>query len=860
MHRLSSPFTVPTSRELLKCFVACVLAVSACASAMAQGPVPWDFKPYNVLVWIVADDRDAIDMSALIHSLDESFYKSPGAAWSPIVAEPPSDIRTILFRKFESLLYEDITARDYVLAMKRNHLFASSVRSVASAGEKLLQIPGDPAAVEAVKRAAEEIPKSNWQAFLDSLSFDDQGRLTIAGAAQDGSDVVIYFDQTFIARLKSALDENSPRLREANKKHREALASASPTEAERIKKMIAEGEAWAAISDATTLTEEQELVLKIGEQQQVVIPIDVILRPIRAALDQKQSWADFVKQWKIDEDDNLHMLLPGTDIFLPLPNRVFKDFYLKPAQADGSKTPDGAVGLDKKQDFINQQVLIDQLRDMIVVGNGWTRFGTRPVPQSEGVLHLETQWSVGEEEEVLEAARKAKKRLVNNDLMDAMILPRGVALGLQPEAKIIDLKLPSAVAPMIEAPDKVFIVRIRTKEIPMAISVREMDCAMRLMGPIVGASAIDQRTLGDAVARATLRSFSPIVRLENVGKKSAFGRVRAGGLLMIDDAEGNMVLDESNPAAIKEGDLLQPVIRKMDRYGNPELLEIVDFAYLKAKTLNKAMLDMDAYAGRIGTLQGRSDRRTTRNAMKIRPHLQETVVRLHAQREPDVPLIGYDIFSKELESTKMTLVGRTDWDGRLWIKKADDPLKLLYVKNGRNVLAKLPVVPGQSEMEVADIPADDARLRAEAYLMGVENQIIDLVGLRTLLGASIRLKLEKGDLDGARELFSALRDQPSYTLIADDMDHESTVIVSENRNQNAMIRRMFARTREVLRDNISDAMINDLQRDIIAVERGEPMPSKVRAKEAEESQSPPSTQPAGSEKPLAATNATSSNS
>ncbi|QDS90792.1 hypothetical protein EC9_50090 [Rosistilla ulvae] len=819
-------------RSLVNCIVriSCLpwLAVLACA-AIAENPLPWDFKPYRVVVWIVADDPMALDMPDLIHSLDESFYKSPGAAWSPVVEEPPQEIHSILYRNFESLQYDDIAARDYVLAMKRNHLFASSVRSIATAGDKLEQIPGDPVAIETMSKAADQIPKANWNRFLDSLTFESPERLRIAAAAQDGSDVAIYFDQTFIARLKNALDENAPRLRSAAEKYKESLPTASPTEAQRLNKIIAESEAWAAISEMTTLTEEQELILKLSETQEITIPTDIILQPIRAALEQRQPWAEFVKQWKIDEDDNLHMLLPGTQTFLPLPNRVFKDFYLKTARPDGIKTPDGAVGIDKQDEFVNQQILIDQLREMIVEGNGWTKFATRLVAQPEGVLFLESQWAVGEEEEVYEAARKAKKKIVNNDLMDAMILPRGIALNLQPEAKIIDPKIPGAVAPMIESPDKVFVVRIRTEATPMEVTVRELDCPMRLMGPMVDATAIDQRTLGDAIARATLKAFSPIVRLDNVGKKTATGRVRAGGLLMIENAEGELVLDESSPAAIKPGDLLQPVIRRIDRFGNPVMLEIVDFAYLKATKLDKAKIDMDAYAGRVGTLQGRSDRRTTRTAMKIRPYLDETVVRLHAQREPDVPLIGYDIFSKELESREMELIGRTDWDGRIWLKKSDQPLLLLYVKNGRSVLARLPVVPGQSEMEVADIPGDDIRLRAEAYLKGVENQIVDLVAIRTLLAARIRIKLEKGDLKSAQDLFRSLKEQPSYTLIADDMDFQSTIIQSDSKYQNASIRKMFGRTRELLKEHISDALITELQRDLIAAEKGEPLPSKAKA-------------------------------
>ena len=792
---------------------------------LAVGPVPWDFKPYGVKVWIVVDDPNRVDIPGLTHRLNEAFYKSPGPAWSAVVEQPPEATRAIIFRRFESLTYDKLAAKDYVLAMKRDHEFASSVRSIATAGDRLQQVPGEPSSIHALKAASEAIPNNNWNQFLDSLQFDDQGQLLIRGGDLDGGDVLIYFDQTFSARLKNAIDENVR---------------------------------WKELAARIELNDAGDLVLKDAPDQDItqgrVIDADIILQPIRSALAERQAWSEFVTQWRIDEEDNLELQLPGTSFFLPLPNRVFKDFYLKQVRDDGIKTPDGAVGLDLQQAFVNQQVLIDKLRDLIVVGNGWQAFGSRLIEETRGVLFLESEW--------MKEGDPEKK----GELMDAMILPRGIALNIKPEAKIIDPKIPGSIDPILSAPDKVFLVKIQATTSPMQVAVRELDCPMRLMGPIVRDRAFSEIDLADVVAQATRKSFAPVVRLENVGQKSAVGRVRAGGLLMVKGSDGDYVLDETNPAAIMEGDFLQPVIRRVDSYNVPIMLEIVDFAFLRMSHLDGAKAEMDAFAGRVGTLQGRSDRRTTRVALKIRPFFDDTVVRLHSKGRPDKPLVGYDIYEKDLETKAFTLVGRSDWDGRIRLEppprasnsEADaaaadqsadggqggdaiesgestyNPMRLLYVKNGRAVLARLPVIPGQSELEIADIPADDIRLRAEAYLKGVENAIVDLVAIRSLLAARIRIKLEKGDLKEANELFVALRDQPTYEVIAEDMDNQSKIIKSENRIQQVGIVNMFARTRKMLVEHISKRLIRELKEDIDAVEKGEPMPSKVAAAAAAE--------------------------
>ncbi|WP_146518120.1 Ig-like domain-containing protein [Stieleria varia] len=228
---------------------------------------------------------------------------------------------------------------------------------------------------------------------------------------------------------------------------------------------------------------------------------------------------------------------------------------------------------------------------------------------------------------------------------------------------------------------------------------------------------------------------------------------------------------------------------------------------------SKRVVKMMYYSGRPGGLQGRQNKRTYKMALKVNPRLDATMLRLHAKGEPDFPLIGYEIYERELTSKSMTFVGRTDWDGRISIQKNDDPLRLMYVKNGGAVLARLPMIPGLTTVEVADLIGDDMRLQAEAYIRGVQNAIVDLVAIRKLIAARVKLRLQKGQMTEAEELVIAMREQPTSQTLADDMGFKLPAFlkVIDNPNQRAKVDNMFSVTREMLTKQLSPKDLRDVE-------------------------------------------------
>lgn len=403
---------------------------------------------------------------------------------------------------------------------------------------------------------------------------------------------------------------------------------------------------------------------------------------------------------------------------------------------------------------------------------------------------------------------------------EALLIDRGIAKGLRdPDAKILSLPLGDMVTETIDKNDKLFIVHVESTRLPWVISVVEIECLMRSFSSVHRVECNDPAFLAASVGRAITEAFAPTVRIEDAGLKNAEGLVRGFGL----------ITDETSPGLVKVNDFFVPMIRKNDRNGDPIAIGPLDWAYLQVKELNGARVKMDFHAGKSGSLQGRQNKRTFRTATRVRPIGDATVIRLHAQRNPDSPLVGYEFYERAIDSKEMTFVGRADWDGRIRIEKGSFPLRLLYVKNGGAVLAKLPVIPGQSELEVADLIGDDQRLRAEAYIRGTQKAIIDLVAIRQLFAARIRKRLEQGKAAEARGLLDLLRNEPTYEKIADDMGRKLVQFEGRNPGEQARINQMFAQTREMLVKNINDQLIRDLEAAVAAGESGKPIPTPESA-------------------------------
>ena len=139
------------------------------------------------------------------------------------------------------------------------------------------------------------------------------------------------------------------------------------------------------------------------------------------------------------------------------------------------------------------------------------------------------------------------------------------------------------------------------------------------------------------------------------------------------------------------------------------------------------------------------------------------------------------------------------------------------------MLARLPIVPGLYPHAVADLTGDDMRLQAEAYVRGVQNRITDLVAIRELYKARIRLMLEKGDLRQAEELMVELRDRPNNEALSSEINNKQIdflrLIGARNIGQRRKVGEMFTTTRDLLGKYVTPRLIRELEAEVKAREQ-----------------------------------------
>ncbi|HYW81205.1 MAG TPA: hypothetical protein VE890_16600, partial [Thermoguttaceae bacterium] len=151
------------------------------------------------------------------------------------------------------------------------------------------------------------------------------------------------------------------------------------------------------------------------------------------------------------------------------------------------------------------------------------------------------------------------------------------------------------------------------------------------------------------------------------------------------------------------------------------------------------------------------------------------------------------------DANKPVLLGQTDRRGQMTIEPGESPLVILLVRNGSELLARLPVVPGLEPELAALVANDDDRLEAEGVITGLQEEMVDLVTRRTVLIARTRARIREGRFDEAMELIELLRSLPDTPDFARTLATQKKNIRSTDRIIQAKIDRLFADTQELLK-------------------------------------------------------------
>ncbi len=478
--------------------------------------------------------------------------------------------------------------------------------------------------------------------------------------------------------------------------------------------------------------------------------------------------------------------------------------------------------------------------------------------------------------------------------IQAALVPRSSVKAIEKLARPITVLLPWQTDSLFRKYDKIIMVHVGRAGDGYFVQARELDCSLQFLGPAIRRETAAWPFISRLTTSAIASSFAPIARVESAAAKTANLRLKAGGL----------ILSEDNPAMVRPGDLMQPVIRREGSSGTPSVIEPLHWTYAAVIESDGVKLNANVYAYSGGPgLQGRNNRRTQRLLLRVRPTQPETEI-LVTVRSTGRPQGGCAVYERDLITDKFTLLGKTDWRGRFVIQSPKrtnsilpdaihvakaaaeraakeaaataaeaastsitpteeaaegepsdppkavsapvapaatappapaapvdfekhlvelrQPLVQLYVKSGDVVLARLPLVPGITSLEVAELADDSRRLEAEAFVRGFQGEVFDLIGLRTLLSTRVRKLLQQEKKKDAEMVMAELRGLKDYSAMVETLDKLQRKLLDDSlgpvsMGAKARIDKMLQTTREMMQKYLQNEMVRDAQ---AAVGRG----------------------------------------
>lgn len=335
---------------------------------------------------------------------------------------------------------------------------------------------------------------------------------------------------------------------------------------------------------------------------------------------------------------------------------------------------------------------------------------------------------------------------------------------------------------------------VRSSDMPgFMLCTREVDISTQRITGLLREQVPDAACLCDVAFRMMMCNFTPSGMIESVEMNKVALRMRAGRILTPQPGILHM-----NP-----GDVGMVLIRYNAADGTARRITPVMWTYLVVEPKTDDMVRTSPIMARVETgirapFSNRRAGRVEQIVLKVHPSTQTSTLFLHGKKQEDgtlKPLVGYTVYSHEPGSKTPTLIGRTDWRGKFIVEPEPDKiLRILLVKNGPTILARLPVVPGIISDLEAEIPDVDKQIEAEGVITGLQEEMVDLIAWREILIARIHARMEAEDLDQAELLLTELRELKTHGEFKRRLGEQQKLLFSPEAAVQARIDKLFKST------------------------------------------------------------------
>ncbi|HET6424308.1 MAG TPA: hypothetical protein VFG20_11530 [Planctomycetaceae bacterium] len=288
----------------------------------------------------------------------------------------------------------------------------------------------------------------------------------------------------------------------------------------------------------------------------------------------------------------------------------------------------------------------------------------------------------------------------------------------------------------------VYLIRMQWQTDSLRAEVRLWEPLLKSLSPLRTVTARDPRALPELIAVAVWDLFRPRGHWQKIDDGQARLTVQAGGL----------GLEAGLPPLVQPGEIFAPwiVMRKRDQ--SVERIVPQPWTYFIAETLTEGRGTARIVSGIRNPLGLKPRGRVEFLAVAARSSWPETEFTFRRQSSPPEVLAAHEVqwhrdeFPLDEEHPPELQRQLTDRFGRVTLKRdAESRLQWLSISSGSQLLARLPVVPGEESHREVMLPDDSLRLQVEGQLQLVQSDLLSFVATRTALMAIARASAKKAD-------------------------------------------------------------------------------------------------------------------
>ncbi len=368
-----------------------------------------------------------------------------------------------------------------------------------------------------------------------------------------------------------------------------------------------------------------------------------------------------------------------------------------------------------------------------------------------------------------------------------------------------------------EDKDKVFVLGIEAQGDRFVLGAREFDVAFTRWGPLFPGSARETTQVARELLLLASRMFSPLARFEDGDTKRVVVVIKGGRLPTLNpDAIDSKAQYKPSFQFVPNGALFRPM-RPVYNEDRSEIIGVTPmgwtFYVVEGRDKEKAMCKIDSALSR--TLPPTSTEPDEPQIILARTAGGNTRLRL-VDPENKAPLPAMDVERVETIGGASLPLGTTDSDGSIMISpnpnRSGSGLVWVFVRHGRDTMARLPILPGAGEEPNLELRPDEVRLDIEGRVMAMQTQIVDQVARRTILsgarsvttnvleGGLIRSAIKKKEWKQAQNFLKQLKDSPvaetMMTKLEDTKEYARSLRPEEK--WSGKIKRMFGETQDII--------------------------------------------------------------